>query len=76
MNGGSPSLDLSSPQSHRAPGTVIPNQDSLIGDLLSLDMGSPAGQASHGFTMGLGVTPTPTAGQDLLGADLDSLVGT
>ena len=59
----------------RGGGQVIPNQDSLIGDLLSLDLNSPIGPAS-GFTTGVGGmgAPMPTAGQDLLGADLDSLV--
>lgn len=75
MNGASPSLDMSSPQGQRSAGVVIPNQDSLIGDLLSLDLSTPTGQHTPGFTMGLGVAvPTASAGQDLLGADLDNLV--
>ncbi|XP_055343172.1 AP-1 complex subunit beta-1-like [Paramacrobiotus metropolitanus] len=56
--------------------SVIPNQDSLIGDLLSLDLGSPAGPPSMGgFAMGVGVPSGPTGAQGLLDADLDSLLG-
>ncbi|OQV21734.1 AP-1 complex subunit beta-1 [Hypsibius exemplaris] len=72
LNGGSPSFDASTPGQRQQ--TVIPNQDSLIGDLLSLDFGSPSGPQSS-YAMGSMPPPMTTAGQDLLGADLDSLIG-
>lgn len=43
--------------------TVIPNQDSLIGDLLSMDIGAPAAAAA------------PQTNVDLLGGGLDILLG-
>lgn len=47
--------------------TVIPNQESLIGDLLSMDIGAPAAP----------VVPTAnTSNVDLLGGGLDILLGT
>uniref|UniRef100_A0AAG5D0I7 AP complex subunit beta n=1 Tax=Anopheles atroparvus TaxID=41427 RepID=A0AAG5D0I7_ANOAO len=46
--------------------TVIPNQESLIGDLLSMDIGAPAAPAA----------PAPTnSNVDLLGGGLDILLG-
>lgn len=53
-----------------ATGTVIPNQDSLIGDLLSMDIGAPSA------AMPSAVTPAPSSGLDLLGGGLDILLGT
>ncbi|XP_046668041.1 AP-1 complex subunit beta-1 [Homalodisca vitripennis] len=43
--------------------SVIPSQDSLIGDLLSMDISSTT------------INPTPTPAIDLLGGGLDSLLG-
>ncbi|CAB3222116.1 unnamed protein product [Arctia plantaginis] len=45
--------------------TVIPNQESLIGDLLSMDIGGPPPAA-----------PAPTSNLDLLAGGLDVLLGT
>ncbi|XP_078041746.1 adaptor protein complex 1/2, beta subunit isoform X1 [Augochlora pura] len=45
---------------------VIPAQDSLIGDLLSMDIGGPSVASS---------TPTPQTGLDLLGGVLDGILG-
>ena len=47
--------------------TVIPNQESLIGDLLSMDIGSTVTQAAP--------AAPPTSNVDLLGGGLDVLVG-
>ncbi len=52
--------------------TVIPGADSLIGDLLDMDLGPPAYQAQQFQTQ-----PTQPVGggaMDLLGEGLDSLV--
>lgn len=45
--------------------TVIPNQESLIGDLLSMDINAPAAPAA---------APVPASNIDLLGGGLDVLV--
>ncbi|KAF2896561.1 hypothetical protein ILUMI_09611 [Ignelater luminosus] len=47
--------------------TVIPNQESLIGDLLSMDIGSSIPTPA--------VSAQPTSNIDLLGGGLDSLLG-
>ncbi|XP_055636469.1 AP-1 complex subunit beta-1 isoform X2 [Toxorhynchites rutilus septentrionalis] len=47
--------------------TVIPNQESLIGDLLSMDIGAPAAPAAPAAN---------TSNVDLLGGGLDILLGT
>jgi AP-1 complex subunit beta-1 len=52
--------------------TVIPSQDSLIGDLLSLDLSAPSSAQSSGF----GTSQPPSAGFDMLGGGLDSLLNT
>ncbi|CAG0916030.1 unnamed protein product [Notodromas monacha] len=46
--------------------TVIPNQDSLIGDLLGLDLGAPMSGVAE---------PAPNAPVDIFGGGLDSLMG-
>ncbi|CAG9815062.1 unnamed protein product [Phaedon cochleariae] len=48
--------------------TVIPNQESLIGDLLSMDLGAPAAPVSAPIV-------APTSNVDLLGGGLDILLG-
>ncbi|XP_044740623.1 AP-2 complex subunit beta [Chrysoperla carnea] len=48
--------------------TVIPNQESLIGDLLSMDIGAPAAPVAP-------AAPAPSSGLDLLGGGLDILLG-
>ena len=54
--------------------TVIPGVDSLIGDLLDMDIGPPMSQQYH-QSMGPPVAAVPSAGaMDLLGEGLDSLV--
>ena len=54
--------------------TVIPGVDSLIGDLLDMDIGPPMAQQYH-QSMGPPVAAVPSAGaMDLLGEGLDSLV--
>jgi len=54
--------------------TVIPGVDSLIGDLLDMDIGPPMTQQYH-QSMGPPVDAVPSAGgMDLLGEGLDSLV--
>ncbi|KAJ8972113.1 hypothetical protein NQ314_000339 [Rhamnusium bicolor] len=50
-----------------AEATVIPSQDSLIGDLLSMDLGSTAPAAPAPIS-------APTSNVDLLGGGLDVLV--
>lgn len=45
---------------------VIPGQESLIGDLLSMDIGGPPAPAA---------APAPTSTMDLLGGGLDVLLG-
>lgn len=45
--------------------SVIPAQDSLIGDLLSMDLGAPAPATA---------APQQTSAMDLLGGGLDGLV--
>lgn len=47
--------------------TVIPNQENLIGDLLSMDLGSTASSVPAPAT-------APTSNVDLLGGGLDVLV--
>lgn len=47
--------------------TVIPNQESLIGDLLSMDIGGPVSAAAP--------SATPQSNVDLLGGGLDILLG-
>lgn len=55
--------------------TVIPGVDSLIGDLLDMDIGPPMTQQYH-QSMGPPVGAVPSAGgMDLLGEGLDSLLG-
>ena len=49
---------------------VIPSQDSLIGDLLSMDISGPAVVPIGGVP----VIPGASAGLDLLGGGLDSIV--
>ena len=54
--------------------TVIPGVDSLIGDLLDMDLGGPSMQQQQMFS---GPSQTPlqsSGGMDLLGEGLDSLV--
>jgi AP-1 complex subunit beta-1 len=59
------------PESESQTSSIIPAQDSLIGDLLSMDIGGPTVQAA---------SPAPVAqtgfggAMDLLGGGLDSLV--
>ncbi|XP_077296460.1 adaptor protein complex 1/2, beta subunit isoform X2 [Arctopsyche grandis] len=53
---------------HDARATVIPNQESLIGDLLSMDIGGPPPAP-------ISNTPAPSATLDLLGGGLDVLLG-
>lgn len=48
--------------------TVIPNQESLIGDLLSMDLGATAP------TVPAPITAPTTSNVDLLGGGLDALV--
>lgn len=50
----------------QAEATVIPNQESLIGDLLSMDIGSAIAAPA--------AAAPPTSNVDLLGGGLDSLV--
>lgn len=50
-----------------AEATVIPSQDSLIGDLLSMDLGTTVPAAPAPIT-------APTSNVDLLGGGLDVLV--
>lgn len=55
--------------------TVIPGVDSLIGDLLDMDLGGPSMQQQQMFS---GPSQTPlqsSGGMDLLGEGLDSLLG-
>jgi AP-1 complex subunit beta-1 len=47
--------------------TVIPNQESLIGDLLSMDIGAPAAAPA--------AAAAPQSNIDLLGGGLDILLG-
>ncbi|XP_039448887.1 AP-1 complex subunit beta-1 isoform X3 [Culex pipiens pallens] len=54
-------------ESSSAEATVIPNQESLIGDLLSMDIGAPAAPAAPAAN---------TSSVDLLGGGLDILLGT
>ncbi|KAK3097948.1 hypothetical protein FSP39_014752 [Pinctada imbricata] len=55
--------------------TVIPGVDSLIGDLLDIDLGGPSMQQQQVFQQPQSQTPVPSAGMDLLGDGLDSLLG-
>lgn len=56
--------------------TVIPGVDSLIGDLLDMDMGPPMSQQyPSAMIQPMGAVPSGAA-VDLLGEGLDSLVGT
>lgn len=48
--------------------TVIPNQESLIGDLLSMDIGNTTPSATP--------AAAPVSNIDLLGGGLDALVST
>lgn len=50
--------------------TVIPGQDSLIGDLLDMDLGPPMHQPQYQTP-----APAPSGQFDLLGEGLDSLLG-
>lgn len=55
--------------------TVIPGADSLIGDLLDMDLGGPTPfQQQHLYQQMPQSTPVQSAGMDLLGEGLDSLV--
>ncbi|XP_063833007.1 AP-1 complex subunit beta-1 [Ostrinia nubilalis] len=58
-----PARGASSGEAAAALPTVIPNQESLIGDLLSMDIGAPA------------PAPAPAASADLLAGGLDVLLG-
>ncbi|PVD33080.1 hypothetical protein C0Q70_08529 [Pomacea canaliculata] len=56
--------------------TVIPGADSLIGDLLDMDLGGPTPfQQQHLYQQMPQSTPVQSAGMDLLGEGLDSLLG-
>lgn len=55
--------------------TVIPGVDSLIGDLLDMDLGGPSMAQQQQMFGGPSQTPVQTSGaMDLLGEGLDSLV--
>lgn len=58
-------VDNDSNSHHEA--TVIPNQESLIGDLLSMDIGAPVAPAAP--------SAAPQSNVDLLGGGLDILLG-
>lgn len=64
-----PARQGSAEDSNPAPAeaTVIPSQDSLIGDLLSMDIGTTVPAAPAPIT-------APTSNIDLLGGGLDVLV--
>ncbi|CAC5413441.1 unnamed protein product [Mytilus coruscus] len=56
--------------------TVIPGVDSLIGDLLDMDLGGPSMAQQQQMFGGPSQTPVQTSGaMDLLGEGLDSLLG-
>ncbi|XP_060081301.1 AP-1 complex subunit beta-1-like [Ylistrum balloti] len=56
--------------------TVIPGVDSLIGDLLDMDLGGPSMQQQQMYSNPTSQTPVQTSGaMDLLGEGLDSLLG-
>lgn len=56
--------------------TVIPGVDSLIGDLLDMDLGGPSMQQQQQMFSGPSQTPIQSSlGMDLLGEGLDSLLG-
>lgn len=57
-----------SDETHAAEPTVIPNQESLIGDLLSMDLGGPPAVPTPAPVV------APTSNVDLLGGGLDVLV--
>lgn len=63
-------LEQTSSAATEAP-AVIPSQDSLIGDLLSMDIGTPAAPAQAASN----VFASPASAVDLLGGGLDSLLG-
>jgi hypothetical protein len=55
------------PEAAQPASSVIPSQDSLIGDLLSMDINPPQ-------SVQPAAQPAPYSGVDLLGGGLDSLV--
>lgn len=55
--------------------TVIPGADSLIGDLLDIDLGGPTPfQQQQMMSQIPAAAPAPGSGMDLLGEGLDNLV--
>lgn len=65
-------IDIAAPVAAPPQSTVIPTQDSLIGDLLSLDLSAPATQALPNFN----APQPPVSSFDILGGGLDSLLTT
>ena len=72
----SPSSDQPATNAAPAPpqATVIPGVDSLLGDLLDMDLGGPSMQQQQVMQQPQSQTPQPSGGMDLLGEGLDSLV--
>ncbi|KAF7987655.1 hypothetical protein HCN44_003518 [Aphidius gifuensis] len=54
---------------------VIPAQDSLIGDLLSMDISGPSPPTAASSSTTATALPTTSVGLDLLGGGLDSILG-
>ncbi|CAG0901274.1 unnamed protein product [Darwinula stevensoni] len=67
---------VSGGESNALQSTVIPSQDSLIGDLLSLDINPPQSGMMLGGVSSSFAPPSSSSGtMDLLGSGLDSLLG-
>nr|KAG5694283.1 hypothetical protein BaRGS_032001 [Batillaria attramentaria] len=78
--GGEPSSQAESPQAPTAPqATVIPGADSLIGDLLDMDLGGPTPYQQQQMYQQMppqaAPPPMQSGGMDFLGEGLDSLLG-
>ena len=67
-----PPVEVAAPAAPQA--TVIPGADSLIGDLLDMDLGPPSYQQQQ-FAAAPPPAAQPAGGMDLLGEGLDSLLG-
>ena len=56
--------------------TVIPGADSLIGDLLDMDLGGPTMVQQQMYPPQQPIPQQPSGGLDILGEGLDNLVST
>lgn len=70
-------VEAAPPQTAGAQPTVIPGVDSLIGDLLDIDLGGPSMQQQQQMygSPAHSQTPVQGSGLDILGEGLDSLLG-